>query len=74
MPYLLREVDNEHGLCIDFLNEAMSRIDDDDTILPLFTKAMVDISAQLARMSMNDSYKPAVNVSSAVGQVLLCPC
>ena len=70
MPYLLREVDNEHGLCMDFLNEAMSRIDDDDTILPLFTKAMVDISAQLARMSMNDSYKPSVNVSSAVDQVL----
>ncbi|KAK1836114.1 ubiquitin conjugation factor E4 [Podospora conica] len=61
MPYLLREVDSEHGLCMDFLDEAMSRIDDDDTILPLFTKAMVDISAQLGRMSMNDSYKPSVN-------------
>lgn len=70
MPYLLREVDNENGLCIDFVNEAMSRIDDDDTILPLFTKAMVDISAQLARMSMNDSYKPAVNASSPVNPVV----
>ena len=74
VPYLLREVDNEQGLCMDFLTEAMARTEEHDTILPLFTKAMVDISAQLARMSMNDAYKPCVNVSSAWSRVRCCEC
>jgi ubiquitin conjugation factor E4 B len=48
---------------MDFLGEAVARLEDDDTIMPLFTKAMVDISSKLAAMSMNDDYKPCVNVS-----------
>ena len=63
VPYLLREVENEQGLCMDFLGEAVSRIEDDDTIAPLFTRAMVEISNKLSIMSMNDDYKPCVNVS-----------
>jgi ubiquitin conjugation factor E4 B len=63
VPYLLREVESENGLCMDFFVEAVARLDDDDTIAPLFTKAMVDISSRLATMTMNDDYKPCVNVS-----------
>lgn len=48
---------------MDFLGEAVARLEEDDTIGPLFTKAMVDISSKLATMSMNDDYKPCVNVS-----------
>ncbi|KAK4451827.1 ubiquitin conjugation factor E4 [Podospora aff. communis PSN243] len=61
VPYLLREVEHESGLCMDFFGEAVARIDEDDTIAPLFTKAMTDISAKLATLSMNDDYKPYVN-------------
>lgn len=63
MPYLLQEVETEGGLCMDFFGEAVARMDEDDTIAPLFTKAMVDISGKLALMSMNDDYKPCINVS-----------
>jgi ubiquitin conjugation factor E4 B len=64
VPYLLHEVESENGLCMDFIMEAVARLDEDDTIAPLFTKAMADISTKLATMSMNDDYKPCVNVSS----------
>lgn len=63
MPYLLREVESENGLCMEFFGEAVARLNEDETIAPLFTKAMVDISNKLATMNMNDDYKPCVNVS-----------
>lgn len=63
VPYLLREVDTDNGLCMEFLGEAVARLEEDDTIAPLFTKAMADISSKLATLSMNDDYKPCVNVS-----------
>lgn len=57
---------------MDFFVEAVRRIqeEEDDTILPLFTKAMVDASARLSKLSMNDDYKPCVNVSSRSEQIL----
>jgi ubiquitin conjugation factor E4 B len=60
----LREFESEGGLCMEFFVEAVARLDDDDSIAPLFTKAMADISSKLATLSMNDDYKPHVNVSS----------
>jgi ubiquitin conjugation factor E4 B len=63
VPYLLRALDNEHGVCIDFYNEAVSRFAEDDSIEPLFTKAMVDLSSKLSTLTMNDDYKPYINVS-----------
>lgn len=63
MPYILRDIEHENGICVDFYAEAVSRIDDDDTVEPVFTSAMVEISNKLSRMSMNDDYKPFVNVS-----------
>lgn len=61
----MKEVENESGLCMDFIGEAVSRFDEDDTIAPLFTKAIVDISSKLSTMTMNDDYKPYVNVSES---------
>lgn len=55
---------------MDFFAEAAARIEDDDSIAPLFTKAMADISAKLATMSMNDDYKPYVNVSGEAARGL----
>ena len=62
VPHLLRGIDHENGVCLDFFTEAMSRMDEDDTIGPLFTKAMVDLSSKLSGLTMNDDYKPYVNV------------
>ncbi|KAH8883682.1 hypothetical protein GQ53DRAFT_428166 [Thozetella sp. PMI_491] len=61
-PFLLRGLENESGVCLDFYNEAMARIDENDAILPLFTLAMVEISTKLSSLTMNDDYKPCVNV------------
>ncbi|GAP83643.1 putative ubiquitin conjugation factor E4 B [Rosellinia necatrix] len=60
-PYLLRNHDNEDGICLDFFTEAISRMDDDDTIAPIFTEAMVIMSGQVSKMTMNDNYKPYIN-------------
>ncbi|KAI0200542.1 ubiquitin fusion degradation protein 2 [Astrocystis sublimbata] len=61
VPYLLRNHDNEDGVCLDFFTEAVSRIPEDDSILPMFNDAMVDISRRVAKMTMNDDYKPYIN-------------
>lgn len=60
--YLLRNHDNEDGVCLDFYNEAVARMDEDETIAPLFTESMVIMSEHVAKMTMNDDYKPFINV------------
>lgn len=62
VPHLLRNHDNEDGICLDFYAEAVSRIPDDDSIPGIFTDAVVDISKRLSTMTMNDDYKPYINV------------
>lgn len=64
MPYLLRDIDHENGICLDFLQEAVSRFSEDETLVDVFVKAMVDISTQLSKLTMNDDYKSYVNVRS----------
>jgi ubiquitin conjugation factor E4 B len=55
-PHLLLESGDERGLCVDFLNELHLRIDDDDSIRPMITKAVIEISSRLSKMTMNDEY------------------
>jgi ubiquitin conjugation factor E4 B len=62
VPYLLRNHDNEDGVCLDFFTEAVSRINEDDTIAPIFCEAMAIMSSRVAKMTMNDDYKPYINV------------
>lgn len=66
VPYLLRDMEHESGLCLEFLQEAVSRFPDDDTLPQVFVRAMVNISARLSKLTMNDDYKPYVNVSRMV--------
>lgn len=61
--YILEGIDKEDGLDFEFYNEAMTRLEDDDSILPLFTKAMVEISTTLATKDFNGDYQPYVQVS-----------
>jgi ubiquitin conjugation factor E4 B len=69
VPYLLRNHDNEDGVCLDFFTEAVARIGEDEAVAPLFTEAMVVMSNQVAKMTMNDDYKPYINVRPG----LSCP-
>lgn len=62
-PHLLVDPDNERGLCHDFLTEAVSRFEEDDTIKSAVVGAIEDLSRQLSKMTMNDDYKPYVHVS-----------
>ncbi|KAJ8117830.1 hypothetical protein ONZ43_g4113 [Nemania bipapillata] len=61
VPYLLRNHDNEDGVCLDFFTEAVLRINEDDTIAPIFCEAMAIMSSRIAKMTMNDDYKPYIN-------------
>ncbi|KAK6955052.1 hypothetical protein Daesc_002682 [Daldinia eschscholtzii] len=61
VPYLLRNHDNEDGICLDFFAEAVSRIPEDDTVATIFVDAMVIMSKRLATMTMNDDYRPYIN-------------
>ncbi|ROV97088.1 hypothetical protein VMCG_07455 [Cytospora schulzeri] len=61
VPYLLRDIDHDNGICLDFLQEAVSRIPEDESILEILVKAMVEISTQLSKLTMNDGYKSHVN-------------
>ncbi|KAI1340018.1 ubiquitin conjugation factor E4 [Xylariaceae sp. FL0016] len=62
VPYLLRNHDNEDGICLDFFEEAVLRMQDgDDSITPVFTDAMDAMSRKVATMTMNDNYKPYIN-------------
>lgn len=58
--YILEGIDKEDGLDFEFYSEAMTRIEDDDSIIPLFTKAMVEISTVLATKDFNGDYQPYV--------------
>lgn len=48
---------------MDFFLAATARIPEDETVATIFTDAMVAMSTKLSTMTMNDDYKPYVNVS-----------
>lgn len=58
MPFLLKGVQNDDGLCFDFIREAIKRFDEDEAFPGIFSNAMVQISAKLGTMSMDEDYKP----------------
>ncbi|KAF4977567.1 hypothetical protein FZEAL_5938 [Fusarium zealandicum] len=60
MPYLLKGVLDDGGLCFNFIQEAIKRFDDDEAFPGLFNDAMVQISSRLGTMSMDDDYKPYI--------------
>lgn len=62
-PYLLFEGGEEMGICPDFLTELVSRFEEDESVKQIITRAVSGISLQLSNMTMNDNYKPHVNVS-----------
>lgn len=64
VPHLLRGVQDEHGLDMDFIGEAIKHFDEDEAYPELFTNAMVEISSRLSRIEMDEDYKPYIAVSA----------
>ena len=60
-------VDSEHdrGICHDFLSEAVSRFDEDESVKEALVGAMEQLSRKLSKLSMNDDYKPYILVFEA---------
>ena len=54
--------EEDYGIDYDFLTEALSRFSEDDTVQGALVGAVEDLSRQLAKMSMNDDYKPYIAV------------
>lgn len=60
---LLRGHDQEDSVCLDFLREAVKRFPEDEQFPVVFADAMFAISTKLSELTMEDDYKPYLNVS-----------
>ena len=61
--HLLVDQEDEHGVCHDFLSEAISRFPEDESVQEALVSAVEELSRRLAKLSMNADYKPYVMVS-----------
>jgi ubiquitin conjugation factor E4 B len=50
--------EDDKGIDFEFINEAVRRFDEDDTVKPAFISAIEQLSTQLAQLDVNDDYKP----------------
>lgn len=62
VPYLLRGMDSETGICLDFLAELVSRFDEDESCAEILVEAMAGISRKVATLTMGDDYRPCMSV------------
>jgi len=61
--HLLVDPENDRGICQEFLSEAVSRFEEDESVKEALVTAVEEMSRDLANMNMNDNYKPYVTVS-----------
>ncbi|KAI9829054.1 MAG: hypothetical protein M1832_000077 [Thelocarpon impressellum] len=59
-PHLLVDPEDDRGVCHDFLSEAVLRFDEDEAVKEALVGAVEELSQQLARLTMNDDFKPYV--------------
>ncbi|KAF1960091.1 ubiquitin conjugation factor E4 [Byssothecium circinans] len=57
VDHLLVEAEHDRGICHDFLNEAISRFDEDDSVKELLVGAIEELSRRLSKLTMNDDYR-----------------
>ncbi|OJJ87033.1 ubiquitin-ubiquitin ligase UFD2 [Aspergillus glaucus CBS 516.65] len=57
-PFLLLDPEEEKGIDLDFISEAVKRFDEDENIKPAFIAAVEGLSQELAELNINDEYKP----------------
>ena len=64
-PHLLLDAGDDRGIDHEFYEEAISRFQEEDSIKGELVGALEELSKQLAKMCMNDDYKPYVAVSAS---------
>lgn len=57
-PFLLLDPEEEKGIDLDFIGEAVKRFNEDENIKPAFIAAVEGLSQELAELNINDEYKP----------------
>ena len=67
--HLLVDPESETGLCTDFLSEAVARFDEDETIRDALVEAAIQLSSELASLTMNDNYRPYITVSATIAEI-----
>lgn len=55
--HMLQDPDTEQGMCHEFLTEAMSRFDSDDSPLPAIVSAVEELSRRLAQVTLDGDYR-----------------
>lgn len=61
-PYLLKDPEDNYGVDLDFLSEAVKRFEEDDSVKPAFITAVEEMSRELSVLSISDDYKPYMTV------------
>ena len=61
VEHMLSDPESDSGICFDFLNEASSRFDEDDSIKDAMVSAVEELSRQLATKSMLGEERVYVN-------------
>jgi ubiquitin conjugation factor E4 B len=56
--HLLMDPESDRGICHDFLNEAVTRFEEDDSVKEVLVGAIEELSRKLSMMTMNDDYRP----------------
>lgn len=64
---LIEDPEDERSVDHDFLTEAISQFREDETVQGALVGAVEDLSRELARMNMNNDFKPYVMVISKHG-------
>ncbi|BCS29060.1 ubiquitin-ubiquitin ligase UFD2 [Aspergillus puulaauensis] len=59
-PYLLLDPEDDKGVDLDFLSEAVKRFGEDDSVKPAFIAAVEELSRELSSLGIGDDYKPYV--------------
>jgi ubiquitin conjugation factor E4 B len=64
--YLLLDPENEKGVDPEFLDEAVRRFDEDESVKPAFVTAVEVLSQELSSMNISEDYKPYVTVRELI--------
>ncbi|KAL4781217.1 ubiquitin elongating factor core-domain-containing protein [Aspergillus varians] len=59
-PYLLLDPEEDKGVDLDFLNEAVKQFEEDESVKPAFIAAVEELSQELSSIGIGGDYKPYV--------------
>ncbi|KAL4927160.1 ubiquitin-ubiquitin ligase UFD2 [Aspergillus undulatus] len=57
-PHLLLDPEDDKGVDLEFLSEAVKRFEEDESVKPAFIAAVEELSRELSSMNIGDDYKP----------------